>query len=224
MCRGLYRLRSRELCYWSQRRFVSSPGKTMSSAGNVSLCCQCGCIFTLNLANAGDGGGIIFCFHCSRSVALADPNPGVVIIDDQQPSSGDDVDPDPAPFDDVDMFPSSSIGLSPEGFLYAGALFLADLEQEFEHWYEEPIDLSASSFGTQSASRAAVEVLPDVEISVEAPGDDPIDCSICMESFDAGGVVKQMPCKHMFHDRCILPWLDRRNSCPLCRYEMPRRL
>ncbi|URD90145.1 hypothetical protein MUK42_32764 [Musa troglodytarum] len=42
-----------------------------------------------------------------------------------------------------------------------------------------------------------------------------------MDSFDAGEVVKQLPCKHMFHKKCILPWLDSHNSCPLCRSELP---
>lgn len=29
-----------------------------------------------------------------------------------------------------------------------------------------------------------------------------------------------LPCDHDFHDECILPWLNRTNTCPLCRSEM----
>lgn len=29
-----------------------------------------------------------------------------------------------------------------------------------------------------------------------------------------------LPCGHDFHDSCILPWLERTNTCPLCRSEM----
>ncbi|XP_055315720.1 E3 ubiquitin-protein ligase RNF181 [Sitodiplosis mosellana] len=35
-------------------------------------------------------------------------------------------------------------------------------------------------------------------------------------------VFKVMPCSrsHAFHSECILPWLEKTNSCPLCRHEL----
>jgi E3 ubiquitin-protein ligase RNF181 len=47
-------------------------------------------------------------------------------------------------------------------------------------------------------------------------------CPICLapnENLD-GEKFLTLPCSHEFHDGCILPWLDRTNSCPLCRAEM----
>lgn len=48
-------------------------------------------------------------------------------------------------------------------------------------------------------------------------------CSVCLapnENLNGNEKFLTLPCKHDFHDECILPWLARTNSCPLCRSEM----
>ncbi|XP_059668847.1 uncharacterized protein LOC132313928 [Cornus florida] len=35
---------------------------------------------------------------------------------------------------------------------------------------------------------------------------------------------KLLSIKHVFHPDCIVPWLSRSNSCPLCRYKLPAEL
>ncbi|KAL3620452.1 hypothetical protein CASFOL_035364 [Castilleja foliolosa] len=50
-------------------------------------------------------------------------------------------------------------------------------------------------------------------------------CSICMEDFeiksDTALTVNELPCEHYFHKDCIVKWLQRSNTCPLCRYKLP---
>lgn len=45
-------------------------------------------------------------------------------------------------------------------------------------------------------------------------------CSICLDNLSGSkpaGVPTRMTCSHVFHDRCLLEWLKRKNTCPLCR-------
>ena len=40
-------------------------------------------------------------------------------------------------------------------------------------------------------------------------------CSVCQK--DCSGEVATLPCAHVFHKKCISPWLQLHNSCPCCR-------
>merc|ERR1719277_2350253 len=47
-------------------------------------------------------------------------------------------------------------------------------------------------------------------------------CVVCQEAMPAGSKAKAMPCGHKFHDDCLISWVKKSNSCPLCRYaELP---
>lgn len=45
-------------------------------------------------------------------------------------------------------------------------------------------------------------------------------CSVCKDEYEIDQSLLQLPCSHLFHDDCILPWLKERNSCPTCRFEL----
>lgn len=70
------------------------------------------------------------------------------------------------------------------------------------------------------AAKTAVQTLPVVVISPEQ-ADKGLKCPVCLLEFEEQETVKEMPCKHLFHSGCILPWLGKTNSCPLCRLELP---
>jgi len=43
-------------------------------------------------------------------------------------------------------------------------------------------------------------------------------CSICLGDYKGSDMLKVLPdCEHMFHLKCIEPWLRIHPSCPLCR-------
>lgn len=76
-------------------------------------------------------------------------------------------------------------------------------------------------YGTPPASKEAVEKLPVVTVDDELLNSEMNQCAVCQDEFEKGTQVKQMPCKHVYHDDCLLPWLQLHNSCPVCRYELP---
>lgn len=76
-------------------------------------------------------------------------------------------------------------------------------------------------YGTPPASKAAVEALLVVTIAEEhLRHDSSSECVVCKEDFEVGEETRQLPCKHLFHHDCIMPWLKMHSSCPVCRYQM----
>lgn len=70
------------------------------------------------------------------------------------------------------------------------------------------------------ASKAAVESMPVVAVDAARVAAES-HCAVCKEPFELGAEAREMPCAHIYHADCILPWLALRNSCPVCRHEMP---
>jgi hypothetical protein len=52
------------------------------------------------------------------------------------------------------------------------------------------------------------------------PCTSPQSCTICLAEFVQTDKVLKLECDHMFHSQCLLPWLSRQRSCPLCRYRI----
>ncbi|XP_027366209.1 E3 ubiquitin-protein ligase CIP8 [Abrus precatorius] len=72
--------------------------------------------------------------------------------------------------------------------------------------------------GAPPASKSAVEALSTVKI---LSGSEVVVCAICKDSLGVGETAKRLPCGHEYHGDCIVPWLSFRNSCPVCRFELP---
>ncbi|EDV28570.1 uncharacterized protein TRIADDRAFT_18741, partial [Trichoplax adhaerens] len=42
-------------------------------------------------------------------------------------------------------------------------------------------------------------------------------CAICMDDYKKREKIRELPCSHGFHARCVDKWLRQHNSCPICR-------
>lgn len=52
------------------------------------------------------------------------------------------------------------------------------------------------------------------------PEDADETCCICLDNYKRGHVITILPCKHIFHKKCIRPWLEEQNRvCPICKQD-----
>nr|XP_022915961.1 E3 ubiquitin-protein ligase RNF181-like [Onthophagus taurus] len=50
------------------------------------------------------------------------------------------------------------------------------------------------------------------------------NCSICLIEISPGTQIKSVPCSHKFHSLCLLNWMYKKPTCPLCRRFIPPRV
>ncbi|XP_061375475.1 uncharacterized protein LOC133317631 [Gastrolobium bilobum] len=93
--------------------------------------------------------------------------------------------------------------------------------RRFEDLLEHLAENDSSRRGAPPAAVSFVNNLPRVVIGKEHEKHGELVCAICKDVLAPGTEVNQLPCSHLYHASCILPWLRARNSCPLCRYELP---
>ncbi|XP_054729058.1 E3 ubiquitin-protein ligase RNF181 homolog isoform X1 [Anastrepha obliqua] len=69
------------------------------------------------------------------------------------------------------------------------------------------------------ASKRAIAALPEHVITKEEVAEE-LECAVCKQAAEVDEKYKILPCKHEFHEECVLLWLKKANSCPMCRYEL----
>ncbi|XP_020583753.1 E3 ubiquitin-protein ligase CIP8-like [Phalaenopsis equestris] len=101
-----------------------------------------------------------------------------------------------------------------EGFAYAS---------EYELSFEQLGGHGGSEWmkGGRPAAKSVVENLPSVLLTVEDVAEKNTNCAVCKDEISLSEEVKRLPCLHHYHECCIVPWLIMRNTCPLCRHELP---
>ncbi|KAF8358779.1 hypothetical protein PRIPAC_93774, partial [Pristionchus pacificus] len=61
-------------------------------------------------------------------------------------------------------------------------------------------------------------------VDASQPTKDRDDCAICLDPLPSMRTLHLLPCKHTFHRKCVLRWLDEKKfrteqTCPVCRQE-----
>jgi hypothetical protein len=52
-------------------------------------------------------------------------------------------------------------------------------------------------------------------------GEDGRGCAVCYEDLKVLiDKVVALPCTHVFHHNCLLPWFQNRSTCPSCRFDL----
>ncbi|KAE9614886.1 hypothetical protein Lal_00036098 [Lupinus albus] len=74
--------------------------------------------------------------------------------------------------------------------------------------------------GPPPAARSSIDAMPTIRITQAHLRSDS-HCPVCQDKFELGCEAREMPCNHIYHSDCIVPWLVQHNSCPVCRIELP---
>ena len=45
-------------------------------------------------------------------------------------------------------------------------------------------------------------------------------CVICFEEYKDESIISKLECKHIFHENCLNTWIDKNQTCPLCRFKI----
>lgn len=75
------------------------------------------------------------------------------------------------------------------------------------------------SSGPPPASKKELSRLKKIKISKEQIATN-LECTVCTEKYRINEFCHLLPCKHLFHQECIKPWLKLHNTCPVCRFEL----
>ncbi|KAK3200147.1 hypothetical protein Dsin_023562 [Dipteronia sinensis] len=62
----------------------------------------------------------------------------------------------------------------------------------------------------------------DANINPTSANEEDPECCICLAKYREKEEVRQLPCSHMFHLKCVDQWLRIISCCPLCKQELDR--
>ena len=71
---------------------------------------------------------------------------------------------------------------------------------------------SSTMYGTTERPAIVTDSTENVDVS----------CSICLGTYQEGQELFILDCGHVYHEGCILEWLEKDRVCPICRKNMSK--
>ncbi|XP_064588490.1 E3 ubiquitin-protein ligase RNF115 isoform X2 [Zonotrichia leucophrys gambelii] len=118
------------------------------------------------------------------------------------------------------FFANSAVPGSPHPFSWSGMLHSSPGDYA---WGQSGLDAIVTQLlgqlentGPPPADKEKISSLPTVPVTQEQV-DTGLECPVCKEDYTLAEHVRQLPCNHVFHSSCIVPWLELHDTCPVCR-------
>lgn len=113
-------------------------------------------------------------------------------------------------------------GVMPQGFSFGGAGRFRPGQRRPGSPPQQQQQQPPETVKPPPASARAIRQLPAVTVLPEDLVDENNrECCICFEAHHLKDRVIRLPCAHIYHPECIVDWLKRSCTCPVCRYELP---
>uniref|UniRef100_A0A1B6GDJ1 RING-type E3 ubiquitin transferase n=1 Tax=Cuerna arida TaxID=1464854 RepID=A0A1B6GDJ1_9HEMI len=130
------------------------------------------------------------------------------------------------PVHTLDFFAPNVTNLTPPAIIHA--VFSADtgvfLGNPGDYaWGREGLDAIVTQLlnqmdgnGPPPLAQDKIQEIPTAVITQDQV-DSNLQCSVCWEDFKVSEPVRKLICEHVYHEPCIIPWLELHGTCPICR-------
>ncbi|KID83179.1 Zinc finger, RING/FYVE/PHD-type [Metarhizium guizhouense ARSEF 977] len=96
-------------------------------------------------------------------------------------------------------------------------------QEALDRFITQLMEANPQSSAAPPASPGAIDSLERRTVDRELLGPEGrVECSICTDEIKVRQTVVVLPCKHWFHENCVVLWLREHNTCPVCRNPIER--